>query len=59
MDATPSPCGTSTTSQRSRPWLDGPKGRPLVIDAKIVRYPSWMMLRNHAIREGADSPALV
>jgi thiamine pyrophosphate-dependent acetolactate synthase large subunit-like protein len=40
-------------------WLDGPKGRPLVIDAKIVRYPSWMMLRNPAIREGADSPALV
>lgn len=40
-------------------WLDGPKGRPLVIDAKIVRYPSWMMLRNPAIREGAESPALV
>ena len=39
-------------------WLDGPRDRPLVIDAKIVRYPSWMMLRNPAIREGAESPAL-
>lgn len=40
-------------------WLDGPRDRPLVIDAKIVRYPSWMMLRNPAIREGAESPALL
>lgn len=40
-------------------WLDGPRDRPLVIDAKIVRYPSWMMLRSPAIREGAESPALV
>jgi thiamine pyrophosphate-dependent acetolactate synthase large subunit-like protein len=39
-------------------WLDGPRDRPLVIDAKIVRYPSWMMLRNPAIREGAEAPAL-
>ena len=39
-------------------WLDGSRDRPLVIDAKIVRYPSWMMLRNPAIREGAESPAL-
>ncbi len=39
-------------------WLDGPRDRPLVIDAKIVRYPSWMMLRNPAIREGAESPVL-
>ncbi|WP_448809242.1 thiamine pyrophosphate-binding protein [Agromyces bauzanensis] len=40
-------------------WLDGPRDRPLVVDAKIVRYPSWMMLRNPSIREGAESPALV
>lgn len=40
-------------------WLDGPRDRPLVIDAKIVRYPSWMMLRNPSIREGAESPARV
>jgi thiamine pyrophosphate-dependent acetolactate synthase large subunit-like protein len=39
-------------------WLAGPRERPLVIDAKVVRYPSWMMLRNPAIREGAESPAL-
>lgn len=39
-------------------WLEGPRDRPLVIDAKIVRYPSWMMLRSPAIREGAESPAL-
>jgi thiamine pyrophosphate-dependent acetolactate synthase large subunit-like protein len=40
-------------------WLDGPRDRPLVIDAKIVRYPSWMMLRNPSIREGAEAPARV
>ena len=40
-------------------WLDGPRDRPLVIDAKIVRHPSWMMLRNPVVREGAESPALV
>ncbi|MEV1129990.1 thiamine pyrophosphate-binding protein [Agromyces sp. NPDC049794] len=40
-------------------WLDGPRDRPLVIDAKIVRYPSWMMLRTPSIREGAESPARV
>lgn len=40
-------------------WLDGPRDRPLVLDAKIVRYPSWLMLRNPSVREGAESPALV
>jgi thiamine pyrophosphate-dependent acetolactate synthase large subunit-like protein len=40
-------------------WLDGPRDRPLVIDAKIVRHPSWMMLRNPVVREGAEAPALV
>jgi thiamine pyrophosphate-dependent acetolactate synthase large subunit-like protein len=39
-------------------WLEGPRNRPLVIDAKIVRHPSWMMLRNPAVREGVASPAL-
>ncbi|WP_211195792.1 thiamine pyrophosphate-binding protein [Agromyces sp. H66] len=38
-------------------WLERPRDRPLVIEAKIVRYPSWMMLRNPSIREGAESPA--
>ncbi|WP_448003716.1 thiamine pyrophosphate-binding protein [Agromyces bauzanensis] len=40
-------------------WLNGPRDRPLLIDAKIVRYPSWMMLRNSSIREGAEAPARV
>ncbi|WP_217423934.1 thiamine pyrophosphate-binding protein [Agromyces sp. Marseille-P2726] len=39
-------------------WLDGPRARPLVIDAKIVRHPSRMMMRNPAVREGVASPAL-
>ncbi len=28
-------------------WLDGRRDRPLVIDAKIARFPSWMMARHH------------
>jgi thiamine pyrophosphate-dependent acetolactate synthase large subunit-like protein len=24
-------------------WLDGPRNRPLVVDAKIAKFPSWMM----------------
>ncbi|GAA4415998.1 thiamine pyrophosphate-binding protein [Georgenia halophila] len=31
----------------ARSWLDGPRDRPLVIDAKIARFPSWMMARHH------------
>ena len=30
-----------------RAWLDGPRDRPLVIDAKIAGFPSWMMARGH------------
>jgi thiamine pyrophosphate-dependent acetolactate synthase large subunit-like protein len=30
-----------------RPWLDGPRDRPLVIDAKIPAHKSWMMSRPH------------
>ncbi|MFW6090497.1 MAG: thiamine pyrophosphate-binding protein [Actinomycetota bacterium] len=30
-----------------RPWLDGPRDRPLVIDAKIPVHKSWMMSRSH------------
>ena len=29
-------------------WLDGPRDRPLVIDAKIVKGRSWLMARRHA-----------
>lgn len=29
-------------------WLDSPRDRPLVIDAKISGRPSWLMIRNHA-----------
>ncbi|HEU4756362.1 MAG TPA: thiamine pyrophosphate-binding protein [Agromyces sp.] len=38
-------------------WLAGPRDRPLVIDAKIVRYPSWLMLRRESVRRGAESPS--
>ena len=31
-------------------WLDGPRSRPLVIDAKIAGFPSWLMLRGRADR---------
>ncbi len=30
-----------------RPWLDGPRDRPFVIDAKIPAHKSWMMSRRH------------
>jgi thiamine pyrophosphate-dependent acetolactate synthase large subunit-like protein len=38
-------------------WLAGPRDRPLVIDAKIIRYPSWLMLRRESVRRGAEAPA--
>ena len=28
-------------------WIDGPRDRPLVIDAKIAKFPSWLMARRH------------
>lgn len=31
-------------------WLDGPRNRPLVIDAKIAGFPSWLMERGRADR---------
>lgn len=31
--------------EQLQPWLDGPRNRPLVIDAKIPRHKSWMMAR--------------
>jgi len=24
-------------------WVDGPRDRPLVIDAKITQFPSWVL----------------
>ncbi|NEE00484.1 thiamine pyrophosphate-binding protein [Phytoactinopolyspora halotolerans] len=30
-----------------RSWLDGPRNRPLIIDAKIPEHTSWMMARRH------------
>jgi thiamine pyrophosphate-dependent acetolactate synthase large subunit-like protein len=29
-----------------RDWLDGPRTRPLVIDAKITKFASWMLLHS-------------
>jgi thiamine pyrophosphate-dependent acetolactate synthase large subunit-like protein len=31
-----------------RAWIDRPQDRPLVIDAKIAKFPSWLMARRHA-----------
>ena len=31
-------------------WLDGPRDRPLVVDAKIAGFPSWLMVRGRADR---------
>ena len=30
-----------------RAWIDRPQDRPLVIDAKIAKFPSWLMARRH------------
>jgi acetolactate synthase-1/2/3 large subunit len=38
-------------------WVDGPRGRPLVIDARITKFASWMIAHSFATEravEGAD-----
>ncbi|HUG51931.1 MAG TPA: thiamine pyrophosphate-binding protein [Terrimesophilobacter sp.] len=44
-------CDALTVTDRSdiaqvRDWLDGPRTRPLVIDAKITKFASWMLLHS-------------
>jgi hypothetical protein len=29
-------------------WLDGPRNSPLVIDAKITSFPSWVLAHSFA-----------
>ncbi|GAA3763778.1 thiamine pyrophosphate-binding protein [Microbacterium kribbense] len=36
-----------------REWVDGPRDRPLVIDAKIATFPSWLMAQRYVLAEDA------
>ena len=40
-------------------WITGPRGRPLVIDAKIAKFPSWLMARRHRQPTDAGHPVRI
>ncbi len=42
-----------------RSWVDGPRDRPLVIDAKIATFPSWLMAQRYVLTEDSLSDDLV
>ena len=40
-------------------WIDGARNRPLVIDAKIAKFPSWLMARRRLPRAEAGEPVRI
>lgn len=40
-------------------WIDGARDRPLVIDAKIAKFPSWLMARRQLPRAEAGEPVRI
>jgi thiamine pyrophosphate-dependent acetolactate synthase large subunit-like protein len=40
-------------------WIDGPRDRPLVIDAKVATFPSWLMAQRYVLTEDTSSEDLV
>jgi len=36
-------------------WIDGPRDRPLVIDAKVATFPSWLMAQRYVLAEDSSS----
>ncbi|MCR2763070.1 thiamine pyrophosphate-binding protein [Microbacterium sp. zg.B48] len=42
-----------------RDWVDGPRDRPLVIDAKIAKFPSWLMARRHRRSTAPGEPVRI
>lgn len=39
-------------------WIDGPRDRPLVIDAKIATFPSWLMAQRYVLAEDSETEEL-
>ncbi|HWI31369.1 MAG TPA: thiamine pyrophosphate-binding protein [Microbacterium sp.] len=43
---------------RVQRWIDGPRSVPLVVDAKVAKFPSWVLAHAHAVEAtGADLDA--
>jgi thiamine pyrophosphate-dependent acetolactate synthase large subunit-like protein len=40
-------------------WIDGPRDRPLVIDAKVATFPSWLMAQRYVLAEDSSREDLV
>lgn len=40
-------------------WIDGPRTRPLVIDAKVATFPSWLMAQRYVHADDAPQDDLV